>query len=99
MKCWEDILLHLSRPLPPQTTTLLEGLWPSSNWRSNYAKASLSTMMDIVDPKYLIWVLYCGPKNMKPLTTYTPFIDFNVGNFAFVRLHDPNLVPLWMGKA
>jgi len=21
---WEDILLHLSRPLPPQSTTLLE---------------------------------------------------------------------------
>jgi hypothetical protein len=32
-------------------STLLEGLWPSSNWRSNYVKASLSTVMDVVDPK------------------------------------------------
>jgi hypothetical protein len=32
---WEDILLHLSRLLPPQNSTLLEGLWPSSNWRAN----------------------------------------------------------------
>jgi hypothetical protein len=28
---WEDVLLHLSRPLPPQSTTLLEGFWLSSN--------------------------------------------------------------------
>jgi hypothetical protein len=48
---WEDILLHFSKPLPLQSTTLLEGFWPSSNWRCNYAKASLSTMMDVVDPK------------------------------------------------
>ncbi len=47
---WEDILLHLSRLLPPQITTFLEGFQPSSNWRSNYARASLSTVMDVVDP-------------------------------------------------
>jgi hypothetical protein len=35
---------------------------------------------------------------MKPLTTYTPFIDLNVENFVFVKPYDPNLVPLWMGK-
>jgi hypothetical protein len=28
---WEDVLLHLSKPLPPQISTLLEGFWPSSN--------------------------------------------------------------------
>jgi len=28
---WEDILLQLSRPILPQSTTLLEGFWPSSN--------------------------------------------------------------------
>jgi len=88
----------LSRPLPPQTPTLLEGFWPLSNWRSNYAKGSLLTMMDIVDVEDLIRVLYCGPKNMKPLTTYMPFIDLNVGNFVFVKPYDPNLVLIWMGK-
>jgi hypothetical protein len=35
---------------------------------------------------------------MKPLTTYTPFKDLNVGDFVLVRQHDPNLVPLWMGR-
>jgi hypothetical protein len=36
---------------------------------------------------------------MRPLTTYTPFKDFNVGNFVLVRPHNFDLVPLWMGKA
>jgi hypothetical protein len=91
---WEDVLLHLSRPLPLQSTTLLEGFWLSSNWRFNYARVSLSTMMNVVDPKDPIQVLYCGPKNMKPLTTYMPFRDFNVGDFVFVKLPDPDFVPL-----
>jgi hypothetical protein len=30
-------------------STLLEGLWPSSNWRFNYVKVALSTVMDVVD--------------------------------------------------
>ncbi len=55
-------------------------------------------MMDIVDPKDPIWDPYCGPKNMKPLFTYMPFKDRNVGDFVFVKSHDPNLVPLWMGR-
>jgi hypothetical protein len=50
-------------------------------------------MMDIIDPKDPIQVFYCGPKNMKPLTAYIPFKDLNVGDFVFMRLHDPNLVP------
>jgi hypothetical protein len=31
---------------------------------------------------------------MKPLIAYTPFKDFNVGDFVFMRLRDPDLVPL-----
>ncbi len=35
---WEDILLDLSKLLPPKSSTIVEGSWPSSNWRSNYVK-------------------------------------------------------------
>jgi len=35
---------------------------------------------------------------MKPLTAYIPFKDLNVGNFVFVKPHDLDLVPLWMGR-
>ncbi len=95
---WENVLLHLLRPLPPQNTTLLKGSWPSSNWRSNYARASLLTVMDVVDPEDPIRVPYCGPKNMRPLNAYVAFRNLNVGDFVFMRLHDLDLVPLWMGK-
>jgi hypothetical protein len=47
---WEDILLHLSRPSPCQSAILLEGLWPLSNWKFNYSKASLLTAIDGGDP-------------------------------------------------
>ncbi len=50
--------------------------------------------MDIVDLEDLIQVPYCGLKNMRPLTTYTPFRDLNVGDFMFMRPHDLNLVLL-----
>jgi hypothetical protein len=95
---WEDILLHLSRPLPRQSATLLEGFWPSSNWRSNYSKASLSIVVINVDLEDPIQHLYCGPKNMRPSTVYTLFKDFNDGDFVFIKLHDHDLVPIWMGK-
>jgi hypothetical protein len=35
---------------------------------------------------------------MRPLIAYTPFRNFNVGNFVLVRPRDIDLVPLWMGK-
>jgi hypothetical protein len=50
--------------------------------------------MGIVDPKDLIRVLYWGPKNMRPLTTYMPFKDLNVGDFVFMKVQDPNFAHL-----
>ncbi len=55
--------------------------------------------MDVVDPKDPIRHPYYGSKNLKPLIAYTPFINFNVGDIVFMRLHDPNLVSLWMKRA
>ncbi len=55
-------------------------------------------MMDVVDPKDPIRISYCGPKNMRPLIAYTPFRDFNVGDFVLVKPHDLDLVPLWLGR-
>jgi hypothetical protein len=57
---WEDILLHLSKPLPRQSATFLEGFWPSSNWRSNYLKVLLSTTIVGADPKDPIQHPYVG---------------------------------------
>ncbi len=84
--------------IPLQSMILLEGFWPSNNWNFNYVKASLSIRMDVVDLEDPIRVPYCGPKNMKPLTAYKPFRYINVGDFVLVRLHDLDLVLLWMGR-
>jgi hypothetical protein len=42
---WEDILLHLSKPFPYQSATLLEGFLPLGNWKSNYSKVLLLTIV------------------------------------------------------
>jgi hypothetical protein len=51
--------------------------------------------VDLEDP---IQCPYCGPKNMKPLIAYTPFINLNDRDFFFVKLHDLSLFPNQMGK-
>jgi hypothetical protein len=62
---WEDILLHLSKSLPFQSSTILEGFWPSNNWRYKYAKALLPSTMKVVDLEDLVMHPYCGSKNLK----------------------------------
>jgi hypothetical protein len=36
---------------------------------------------------------------MRPLIAYMTFRDLNVGDFVLVKLHDHDLVLLWMGRA
>ncbi len=95
---WEDILLHLSRPLPCQSAILLEGLWLSNNWKSNYSEALLSTIIDGANLEDPIQHPYHGPKNMKPSIMYTLFKNLNAGDFVFVKPHDPGLILVWMGR-
>ncbi len=56
----------------------------------------MATTIVSVDPKDPIKHLYCGPKNMKPLTTYTLFKDLNDHDFVVVRPH--GLVFVRMGR-
>ncbi len=52
VKQWENILELLLRPIPRHNFVLLEGFWPSNNWRVNYEHASIPTIVD-VDRKIL----------------------------------------------
>jgi hypothetical protein len=79
----EDILLHLSKPLLVQGCTLLEGFWPSSNWKLNYVRVELLSTISVVDLEYLVIHPYCGPKNMKLVFAYTFFKYFSNGDFVF----------------
>jgi len=60
---WENILLHLS--LFFLSSTLLEGFWPSSDWRSNYVKVLVSSTLKVVDLEVLIMCPYCGPLKLE----------------------------------
>ncbi len=96
---WEDILLHLLKPFPIQSATLLEGFLALGNWRSKYSKVLLSTNVVGVNLKDPIQRLYGGLKNMRPSITYTLFKDLHDGHFVLVRPHEPSLVLVWMGRA
>jgi hypothetical protein len=58
----------------------------------------LSTAIVGVDLEDPIQHPYCGPKNMRPSIAYTSFINLNDGDFVFVKLHDPSLFPIRMGR-
>jgi hypothetical protein len=53
---------YLARDLLRQSPVLLEGFWPSSNWRANHVQASIPTCVDD-DPENLVVPPHCGPKN------------------------------------
>jgi hypothetical protein len=63
MKYWESILELLSRFIPQQSFILLEGFWLSSNWKINYERASIHTIVD-VDPKDLVILPYYGHRSL-----------------------------------
>jgi hypothetical protein len=85
-KYWESILELLSRLTPRQSFVLLEGLWPSSNWRTNYECTSIHIIVD-VDLEDLVILPYYGPRSLRPslsIATYTPFRDLFVNSFVLL---------------
>jgi len=93
---WEDIFLHLSKLTSSKFNTF-GGFLAFEQLEINCTRASLPTRMEVVDVEDLIMRPYCGPKNLKPSPTYTPFKDLNNGDFV-LRPHDPLFIPMWMGR-
>jgi hypothetical protein len=61
---------------------------------------AIPTIVD-VDLKDSIIAPYCDPKNMWPslkTTVDTPFWDSSLGDFVLVKLTDPELYHVWMGR-
>jgi hypothetical protein len=58
---WEDVLLHLSKPLPIQRPTFLEGFGPSNNWKLNYVRVELPFAKPVVDLENLVILLVEKP--------------------------------------
>jgi hypothetical protein len=86
VKYWENILKLLSRLIPRHNFVLLEGFWPSNNWRANYDHTSIPSVVDN-DLEDLVIPPYYGPRRMRlSLNTiaYTPFRDLFVGSFVLM---------------
>jgi hypothetical protein len=86
----------LLRPITQHNSILLEGFWPSNNWRVNYECASIPIVVD-VDPKDPIIPPYCGPRNMPPslsIVAYMPFYDLFAGSFVLVQPSNPTVYPV-----
>jgi hypothetical protein len=66
VKYWESILELLSRPISWQSFVLLEGFWPSTNWRANYECASIPTVINVYLEDRII-PPYCGPRKLMKL--------------------------------
>ncbi len=80
---------------------MLEGFWPSSNWRVKYEDASIPTIVD-VDPEDHVIPPYYDFRLMHPsLNTiaYMPFRDMFVCNFVLVQPTNPTIYHVWMGRA
>ncbi len=95
---WEDILLHLSKSLPPQNSIIVEGFYPSKHWRFNYTRGLLPSTMEVIDLEDLIMCSYYGHRNLRPFLAYTIFKDINNGDFVIMKPHDPILAHVWMGR-
>jgi hypothetical protein len=98
---WEGILECFLKPLLKQNPILLEGIWPSSNWKANYVQFSSPTPPILEDQEDPIIHLYCGPKNMKPslnMTYDTPCKGLHRRNFIFACPFNLEMYFVWMGK-
>ncbi len=98
----QGILKRFSKPLPKQNPILLEGFWPSNNWKVNHLQFSFSLPPILANQEDPIIPLYCGIKNMKPslsTTTDIPFKNLHEKDFFLARPFDPKVYLVWMGRA
>ncbi len=73
----------------------------SSNWKTNYGRASIPTIVDVDLENHVIFPYY-GPRSICPslnTVAYLLFCDLFVGNFVLVRFTDPTIYLVWMERA
>jgi hypothetical protein len=64
----------LANLLPQQSLVLLEGFWPTNNWRVKHSQFAEASSPVLVDREDTILKPFYGLKNMK-MTFYLPFKD------------------------
>jgi len=92
----------LSKPISQQSFILLEGFWPTNNWKVNHVRFSIPSVPIFDDMEDPTIPPYCGPKNMKPslsIVTYIPFSDLHEGDFLILACPlELEMYIVWMGR-
>lgn len=96
---WQTLLAELDKPLPPGPATLLEGFWPSTDWRRLQPTATLLITGGDVTPEDEEPEAYCGPKNERPKEPLNPWRDIDKGWWVILRSPEPDIYPIWLGRA
>lgn len=84
---WKCILQELKKPIPSQPATLIEGFWPTTDWKRCHVTVGIDTTIGEQDrtPEDEEEVDYCGLAKDKPYPMFNPWRDILVGDFVLVR--------------
>jgi len=95
---WKDVAEELDAPFPPTPPTLQLGFWPSTSYTTPNSSLSDPVQTDTT-PEDVPIDPFCGVARDKPKESYNPYRDVLLGDFVLVRPSDPDLYPVWMGRA
>ncbi len=98
---WEAILEMLANPFPQQSPMLLEGFWPTNNWRVNHLQFAEPKLTILANKENIMLQPFYGSKNMKPImkmAPYTPFINLHNGDFVLAWPSDLEVYLVWLGR-
>jgi len=96
----KSLIILLSKLLPIQNSTFLEGFWPSNNRKFNHMRGLIPSIVTLIMKtrlSFCIVVLKTCDHHWRQLV-YTPFWDLGIGNFVLVKLADPKLYLVWIGR-
>lgn len=89
----------LQKPNPNQLNTLLEGFWPTLDWRKFHRRTWIDRVVGNIDitPKDEEEASYCSHVKDKPELAFNPWHNILVGDFVLVN-RIIKIEPMWLGK-
>lgn len=96
---WKVLLGELDKPLPTTPSRLMEGFWPSTHNLGNVPVLQLVGTEGDTTPEDEVLEPYCGPYNERPKHAFNPWRDVKEGSWVLLRPSDPDVYPVWLGRA
>ena len=99
---WKRVLSELKEPLPKPPPELLEGYWPTHDWRvTDQEASSQGRRVNSLDsnPEEEELEPYCGPANEAPRESFNPWVDICPGSWVLLGPEDPEVCLVWQGRA